>query len=75
MAENNAVPEVKVVAHDPNKFKPKSPKVLAEIIAQTSDETGLDREIVYILLRNGWEYSALTNAWSKPSTPEQNDGD
>lgn len=67
-------PVVKVVEHDPNKFKSKSPKVLGEIIAQTSDESGLDREVVYILFQSGWEYSALTNTWSRSSPPEQNDG-
>ena len=51
------VPVIKKVTHIPYQFKSLTPDELGDLIARIADDSGLPREIVFILHTNGWLYS------------------
>ena len=62
-------PVVKEVQHDPNRWNSLGPEALASMIRSIADDSGLDKEIVYILLTQKWVYTYKTAqdaaGWSK----------
>lgn len=62
-------PVIREVQHDPFRWNSLGPKALAEMIGNIAEDSGLDKEIVYILVSQGWAYTYKTpeanSHWTK----------